>query len=251
MRSATIAISVVALFLAASAASAQVIFTTDYASFVANTQPLSTARWDTKPFGPVAGNEFMISDGLVFQHLSGTGLQNQDDVGDQGNQADTTADANGLNFKYGLSTNDDKPANTDIRINRQGTGAPGFTALGIWVIDAEIYRSPDSDDNGIVLTTEDDGTTQTPYDLSELLPPWVSGGTTTNVLFFGFYVADPVADSTRITQLDLFLGNSNDGNEQSSIGQVEYSDEVPEPATMALMGLGAGGLAVLRRRRRK
>ena len=256
MRSATFVVGLSVLLLTAVAANAQVIFTTDYTTFVANSQPLDDARWDTTvPFGtPITGSEFTASDGLVFSHLSGTGLHLQDECGSQVIHTDTTADASGMDFMYGLGTDAPKPATNYIRINRDGTGAPGFTALGVWLIDAEIYRKPSMQDNRLELTTNVGGnppSTTTSYDVSGILPPWVSGGTLTNVMFFGFYVPDPKNDLTRITQLDVLVGNSVEGNEQSSIGQVDYSDKVPEPATMGLLGLGALGLLRSRRRRRK
>lgn len=255
MRSTYLVVCMSVVFLAAGAANAQVVVTTDYATFVANSQPLSTARWDTTvPFGAaVTGTEFMVSDGLVFSHLSGTGLHMQDDVGSAVSHVDTTMDPQGLDFMFGLGTDAPKPATNFIRINREGTGAPGFTALGVWLIDAEIYRKPSAMDNWAVLTTGGgDASSTEAVDLGiEFLPPWVSGGTLTNVLFLGFYVPDPANNLTRILELDLLLGNSVEGNEQSSIGQVEYADAVPEPASMGLLSLGSIALLRLRRRRRQ
>ena len=165
-----------------------------------------------------------------------------DDVGDQSNPNDLTnpglPGTGGRQFSRGLGMVLPESQGDNVQF---GLAVPAL-AFGMWIIDSDI----DTPGDNIVVEfiTGQGGFTQT-YPLQA--GPVVKGGTRTNVVFFGVVVDPLQLPAERIIGMKM---NEVADLDNVSIGAVTYGSEVPEPATLGLLGLGAVA-TVLRRRRRK
>ena len=164
-----------------------------------------------------------------------------DDIGNQSNPNDFTnpglPGTGGRQFSRGLGMALPETQGDNVQF---GLTVPGL-AFGMWIIDSDIDTPGDSI---VVDFTGENGHSQT-YALQA--GPVVSGGTRTNVVFFGV-VIDP-QDFERITAVKM---NEVGGDyDNVSVGAVTFGSQVPEPATMGLLGIGGVAALIRRRRRRK
>jgi PEP-CTERM motif len=114
---------------------------------------------------------------------------------------------------------------------------PGPTESGLYILSADVYRRSDREFNPFTMSLVDD-TTGVPYSPISITNPTPDPGTFS--VWRQIYI---VPDSTHSLRIEFVgTGSANGTN-------IDHVSLVPEPSTLAGLGLGATSLALFRRKR--